>query len=32
MTARHEPGLVSDDLVALTKALGQPERDQVILA
>ena len=31
MTATHEP-LVSRDLLELTRALGEPERDQVILA
>lgn len=32
MTSRHEPGLVSDDLLTLTRSLGRPERDLVILA
>lgn len=32
MTARHEPALVSDELVALTRSLGDPARDLVILA
>ena len=32
MTAGHEPRLVSEDLLALTRSLGRPERDLVILA
>ena len=32
MTTRHEPELVSAELVALTRELGRPERDLVILA
>jgi rhamnose utilization protein RhaD (predicted bifunctional aldolase and dehydrogenase) len=32
MTAKHEPGLVPDELLELTRALGEPERDMVILA
>jgi rhamnose utilization protein RhaD (predicted bifunctional aldolase and dehydrogenase) len=32
VTAVHEPGLVGDELVALTRSLGRPERDLVILA
>lgn len=32
MTTTHEPGLVSPDLLALTRSLGRPDRDLVILA
>jgi len=32
MTAEHRPDLVDDELVALTRALGRPERDLAILA
>lgn len=32
MTARFAPDLVGDELVALTRRLGEPERDLVILA
>lgn len=32
MTAKHEPALVSPELVALTRSLGEPVRDLVILA
>jgi rhamnose utilization protein RhaD (predicted bifunctional aldolase and dehydrogenase) len=32
MTAKHEPQLVSPELLALTRSLGAPERDMVILA
>lgn len=32
MTASHQPDLVSAELVALTRSLGRPERDLVILA
>ena len=32
MTARHEPALVSADLLALTRSLGDPAKEQVILA
>ena len=32
MTTVHAPELVSDDLIALTRSLGRPERDLVILA
>jgi rhamnose utilization protein RhaD (predicted bifunctional aldolase and dehydrogenase) len=32
VTAVHEPGLVGDDLLALTRSLGRVERDLVILA
>lgn len=32
MTTTHQPELVSPELVALTRDLGQPERDLVILA
>ena len=32
MTATHEPGQVSADLLALTRSLGRVERDLVILA
>ena len=32
MTARYDPDRVSDELIALTRALGAPDRDQVILA
>lgn len=32
MTATHEPGSVSAELLALTRSLGRPERDLVILA
>ncbi|MEJ1088031.1 class II aldolase/adducin family protein [Microbacterium sp. Mu-80] len=32
MTARIQPQFVSDDLIALTRRLGRPERDLVILA
>lgn len=32
MTTRHEPQLVSPELVALTRALGREERDLAILA
>lgn len=32
MTTRHQPELVSEELVRLTRDLGRPERDLVILA
>jgi len=32
LTAVHEPGLVSEPLLALTRSLGDPARDHVILA
>jgi rhamnose utilization protein RhaD (predicted bifunctional aldolase and dehydrogenase) len=32
MTARHEPARVSADLLALTRSLGDPAKEQVILA
>lgn len=32
MTAQHRPDLVSDELLTLTRALGEPRRDLVILA
>lgn len=32
MTARHEPAQVSADLLALTRSLGDPAKEQVILA
>ena len=32
MSTTHDPALVSEDLVALTRDLGRPERDLVILA
>jgi len=32
VTTGHEPGLVSEALLALTRSLGRPERDLVILA
>lgn len=32
MTARHEPTQVSADLLALTRSLGDPAKEQVILA
>jgi rhamnose utilization protein RhaD (predicted bifunctional aldolase and dehydrogenase) len=32
MTASHEPELVSEELLGLTRSLGRPERDLVILA
>jgi len=32
MTARHRPDLVSAELLGLTRSLGRPERDLVILA
>ena len=32
MTTRHQPELVSPELLALTRELGRPERDLVILA
>jgi rhamnose utilization protein RhaD (predicted bifunctional aldolase and dehydrogenase) len=32
VTATHDPGLVGAELLALTRSLGRPERDLVILA
>jgi rhamnose utilization protein RhaD (predicted bifunctional aldolase and dehydrogenase) len=32
VTARHEPAQVSADLIALTRSLGDPAKEQVILA
>ena len=32
MTTSHDPSLVSDELVALTRDLGRTDRDLVILA